>query len=315
MKLFTTCGLPARERRAAWDEVVAKVCGPFIAEYGPDDTVLDAEMDVRSLGGLHCAMIAQNTLSVRRSRVEVGRADDRLCFVVMQLRGRSRMVQMNREACLAPGDMTLIDSGRPCAFHFDRDNAQFSLHIPRGLIERHLRAGRLPLAEPMRGGLAAAAGAMIRSLFETGGTLSARHGAVAREALTSMILSMLLDDDVADGPAVPAHADAQVAAIRAYIELHVDAPGLSAASIARAHRMSVRHLHRLFQATGTTVGDCIRGLRLEKCASDLRNPGMRGATVTEIAYRWGFSDAAHFSRSFRAAFGQAPREYRATLRM
>jgi AraC-like DNA-binding protein len=34
-------------------------------------------------------------------------------------------------------------------------------------------------------------------------------------------------------------------------------------------------------------------------------------TITEIAFGWGFSDAAHFSRIFRARFGCAPRELRA----
>jgi transcriptional regulator GlxA family with amidase domain len=37
-------------------------------------------------------------------------------------------------------------------------------------------------------------------------------------------------------------------------------------------------------------------------------------TITEIAFDCGFSDAAHFSREFRNAFGFSPREYRVTHR-
>ena len=33
--------------------------------------------------------------------------------------------------------------------------------------------------------------------------------------------------------------------------------------------------------------------------------------LTEIAYRWGFNDSSHFSRSFKAAFGCTAREFRA----
>ena len=33
-------------------------------------------------------------------------------------------------------------------------------------------------------------------------------------------------------------------------------------------------------------------------------------TITEIAMKWGFSDAAHFSRSFKAAFGISPHAFR-----
>nr|WP_246657492.1 helix-turn-helix domain-containing protein [Cohaesibacter sp. CAU 1516] len=33
-------------------------------------------------------------------------------------------------------------------------------------------------------------------------------------------------------------------------------------------------------------------------------------TITEIAFRWGFNDAAHFSRSFRRCYGEAARVFR-----
>jgi AraC-like DNA-binding protein len=32
--------------------------------------------------------------------------------------------------------------------------------------------------------------------------------------------------------------------------------------------------------------------------------------VTEIAFRWGFKDSAHFSRSFKREFGISPSEVR-----
>jgi len=36
--------------------------------------------------------------------------------------------------------------------------------------------------------------------------------------------------------------------------------------------------------------------------------------VTEIAFRWGFCDAAHFSRVFKRAFGATPSEIRNTAK-
>jgi AraC-like DNA-binding protein len=41
----------------------------------------------------------------------------------------------------------------------------------------------------------------------------------------------------------------------------------------------------------------------------LRDPANR-LTVTEIAYRFGFSDHAQFSRAFRGHFGMSPKELR-----
>ncbi|WP_236628225.1 helix-turn-helix domain-containing protein [Sulfitobacter sp. HI0129] len=37
-------------------------------------------------------------------------------------------------------------------------------------------------------------------------------------------------------------------------------------------------------------------------------------SIAEIAYSFGFSEQAQFSRLFKAAFGETPSAYRATLR-
>jgi AraC-like DNA-binding protein len=59
-----------------------------------------------------------------------------------------------------------------------------------------------------------------------------------------------------------------------------------------------------------SVSRWIRTRRLERCRADLRNPALSDLTVTSIALRRGFTDPAHFSRLFRAAFGTTPSQYR-----
>ena len=71
-------------------------------------------------------------------------------------------------------------------------------------------------------------------------------------------------------------------------------------SIARAHAISVRALHALFEDTGESVAGLVRRERLARCREDLELPS--GGSVTEIAFRWGFRDAAHFSRVFKREF-------------
>ena len=55
----------------------------------------------------------------------------------------------------------------------------------------------------------------------------------------------------------------------------------------------------------------IRDRRLERCRADLRDPRLAGLSILEIATRWGFVSPAHFSRTFRAAYGVSPRDARA----
>jgi AraC-like DNA-binding protein len=58
------------------------------------------------------------------------------------------------------------------------------------------------------------------------------------------------------------------------------------------------------------VSQSLREARLEACRRDLLSAGP-GESVSGIARRYGFSDAAVFSRAFRAAYGITPTGYRA----
>jgi transcriptional regulator GlxA family with amidase domain len=43
---------------------------------------------------------------------------------------------------------------------------------------------------------------------------------------------------------------------------------------------------------------------------DLTDPRQRHLSVTTIGFTWGFKDAAHFSRAFKAHFGRTPSDAR-----
>lgn len=49
--------------------------------------------------------------------------------------------------------------------------------------------------------------------------------------------------------------------------------------------------------------------RGDRCTSQ-PTPTLNTGNLSEIAYRVGFSDQAHFSRSFKRHFGMTPSEYR-----
>ncbi|MGE3284632.1 MAG: helix-turn-helix domain-containing protein [Pseudonocardia sp.] len=92
--------------------------------------------------------------------------------------------------------------------------------------------------------------------------------------------------------------------VDAYVAAHLADPALGPETIARAHFVSTRQLHRLFAARGVTVSRHIRAQRLERCRADLAAGADVG--VAEVARRWGFGDAASFSRAYRARFGVPP---------
>jgi AraC-like DNA-binding protein len=98
--------------------------------------------------------------------------------------------------------------------------------------------------------------------------------------------------------------------IHAFIEQHLGEADLSPGVVAAAHHVSVRYLHRLFEAQETTVAAWIRRRRLERCRRDLADPALGAVPVAALAARWGLPDSAHFSRLFRRTYGLPPAEYR-----
>jgi AraC-like DNA-binding protein len=111
---------------------------------------------------------------------------------------------------------------------------------------------------------------------------------------------------------VPAESRRQAAIIRIheFVEHHLTDADLRPDAIAAALHISVRTLHKLYEAEGETVAGSIRRRRLELSRQDLLDPGRPDRPVSAVGGRWGFPDATAFSRAFRSTYGLPPGEYR-----
>lgn len=107
---------------------------------------------------------------------------------------------------------------------------------------------------------------------------------------------------------------ALLAAIHAFIDLHLANPALGPATIAARHHISVRKLHDLFRNEPETVAASIKRRRLERCHADLTNAAANHHTIAEIAARWGFRLPGDLSRAYRAVYERSPSEARADVR-
>jgi AraC-like DNA-binding protein len=116
-------------------------------------------------------------------------------------------------------------------------------------------------------------------------------------------------DEHANDDASPARARAGQLdghAILRFIQRNLPDPSLSLDAIASRFGCSKRTLHRSFQAVcDMTVERYLWHARIERCAQELSGT----FSITEIAYKYGFSDSAHFSRMFRQRYGLSPRAY------
>jgi AraC family transcriptional regulator len=81
------------------------------------------------------------------------------------------------------------------------------------------------------------------------------------------------------------------------------------AKFANIHPVHLAQTFRKFNQT--TVGNYLRQIRLENARQNLIQTNK---TLTEIAYRNGFSDQSHFTRLFKSEFGITPNQYRQDFR-
>jgi len=94
------------------------------------------------------------------------------------------------------------------------------------------------------------------------------------------------------------------------IELQLGDGDLTLHQVADQQRVSARYIQKLFQQAGMSFSQYLRQRRLEHCHADLASATHRNLSISDICFRWGFNDAAHFSRSFRADYGMTPRAFR-----
>ena len=97
------------------------------------------------------------------------------------------------------------------------------------------------------------------------------------------------------------------ARIREFVRSHLGDPDLDPDMVAEGVDLSPRHVHQLFSDGEMTLMRWVWSQRLKNCREELMNPALRHWSVGEIAFRWGFSSQAHFSRMFRADTGCSPR--------
>jgi AraC-like DNA-binding protein len=222
-------------------------------------------------------------------------------------KGIEQVRDRSRELSLRAGDVALWDGVRPVEIEVVEPFVKRTVIFPR---ERVLavcpRLEEVPALPPL--GQSASVRLLIRYLDALGcelAELDEDGRAVAADAALELLRAAV-------APRLPSSRSARRAAmcadVRRYIRGHLQDARLRPESIADAHAMSVRALHALFEGTGESVSGIVRRERLSRAYEDLSHPG--GGTVTEIAFRWGFRDAAHFARVFKHHFERTPTEVR-----
>ncbi|WP_455922802.1 transcriptional regulator FeaR [Pseudomonas putida] len=296
-----------------WNRTIHAICGQFDTELAFNRALFIGDIALASRGGLEVATLRTNAGNIRRAGNAPDTTDDGQCFLVSQRAGFSRISQGGISLELAPGDLVLMDSVGECQITPFGLIEHASLSLPRAQVLQ-----RLGHDTPAFGKISSTkmCGRMLHLLVDQlcKDGEAAQHDGVQGDALQDAMLSLLGPGFEGGDEVVCVTGELSSGHLRSYVQKVIGESlgqsGLTPASLAQRLNISVRHLYRLFEEEGDSVCRYIQRARLQRSADDLANPYLRAESITSIAYKWGFTDSAHFSRSFKKQFEQSPKDFR-----
>lgn len=230
------------------------------------------------------------------------------CFILLQCDGRAFVKQADRETELRAGEWAIFDASLPTSFLIADASRTIGLAAHHRYCEQwpRIQVGGMRLARSAESRVALA---MIVEALGFVEWPSPRVQA-SMESLLMDAVEASLPFDATERSALMLVA-AKIDQVRQAIEVQLSNPDLSPDDIGRSVGLSRRSLYRLFRQINQTPMGLVQEARLARAARMLQHRP-EGGSITSVSYSVGFVDPTHFSRLFRARYGQSPRQWSST---
>jgi AraC-like DNA-binding protein len=287
------------------------MCDPLWRFSSDCEEKFRVHLSETDLGETFVTRFSAAALNSRRTASQIAESINDHFAIGFVLSG-SGLILKNEEGVLNAGDLFIYDWTRPIEFRFgnggiellgflvpkgssdvfDKNEDLFhALIVPRQRLSLALRDCLYLLADRYRG-----------DQEET-------------EAILSALVSLIPIDAGCFGASRESehqHQGALCREILRYTDENAQNPNLSPKMVAAKFRISERYLYKVLARRGLKFGDYLRDRRLEGAAAELAASERVKAPITEIAYKWGFSDLSSFNRAFKLKYGCSPTDYRET---
>lgn len=265
---------------------------------------------VRNYGAVRVADIDPAAASFSRTRKHLADGKDIISIVISRGGGFSVDGAEGDASCGARG-AAVLESRRESVLHSPDEAPVWTICMDRGPLEPMLRDLQKPLQGCLQGdnpGLRLLSG-YLNGLCDLD---RACEPALVSQHIRDLALYAF--GITGDGQAVVRERGVKEARLQSVLGSLAQASAdsrLDPAQFAERLNMSVRYLHRLLEPTGRSFSEHLLQLRLDRAASMLRDQTLAHLRIGEIASKSGFADISHFNRSFRSAFADTPKAFRA----
>jgi acetamidase/formamidase/AraC-like DNA-binding protein len=299
---FTSESYSRDDRPEAWRDVLSAVglqpaaAGSFFDGH--------ATASHRSAAGIALTRIAAGSQAI----APLPQPNEGLPIVLLSMEDGMMLRSSASHHIVPAGHLLLLPRCGDWNVVFQRDMRAAVLAISSDALHGRI-TGKLKFNEPRvvpPGGFADVFSHTLDATARALENLSDVEWSTIAQSLVDLLLTMAhrLSTPTSDASGATLHRICQT------IERRLDDPDLAPGRVAHAEGISERYLQKLFEGAGDNFTHYVRERRLQRAWADLSNPAEGHRSISEIAYRCGFVDSAHFSRTFRQRFSMSPREFR-----
>lgn len=309
---FSTHDLPAGDRAAHWNAAITKTYFPLSLRFR-EPLRFDGRMERHQVGNVHLSHLRSDPVQYERHPQHIRTGKDEAYLITIPRASSVEFRQLGRDVTCDPGGFIIERGDEPYRFAYPRSNDLFVLKVSKPDLAERIRQPDQYCARVFDA--TTGAGALFVSMVEQSQAHAADAGAGAGAVLGRHMLELLAlairNDTGASHANTSSVRAAHLLRIEKFIHENLHNADLSPDLVAERCGISKRYLHDLFKDSDDTVSRHVRDKRLKAARDMLRDrPNL---AVAEVAYRFGFTDQAQFSRLFRARFEQTPTEYRQSV--
>ncbi len=234
-------------------------------------------------------------------------------FLTLQVSGSKHIEQYGTRTRLSAGQFAVYDSDAPLALDVGHEYRSINLRFPKSVVPAGTRAILDSIrgsALPVRDGISRFVWSALTGLNENAADLGVHARELSRHAIE--LASLLAFDAVSGTGGTMTRESANASrldGIKSFVERHLSDPELTVESVAAAHYISVRTLHKMFSDSGCTAACWIRDRRIARAKALLSDPRDE-RPITGLAQECGFTAMSHFSQLFRREVGLSPSDFR-----
>lgn len=309
---YDTDGVRQGDRFAYWRE---SVCDSYVQLGCETENRKDFRgfIEIARHSVLSISKVSGLAHRVNRRKRDIRSATDAYFLLSLQTAKASLVTQFGKTAVLNPGDMALYCSTDPYSLDLlDDDFSQTVVQLPTAKLIERLPSAEMLTAHRIDGktGIGKLVRENILAFAEHVNTPNPTVQALLQDTLVDLIATGLASHSAEQ---VELSSPEQHVMLRAksFVRANLGDPDLDRNRVATEMGMSVRRLNEIFAKEDETVSAFIRRMRLEAVSAALRDPRYARQSISEIAFRCGFSNMQNFSTTFRNCFGKSPRAFRA----